>query len=119
MKAICSCLIAAIALAGCGGDDEEKKPATCETNCERQAAAKCSAMATDFVTTCKQNCSTTLQNVAAACRDEVRAVYACTGEKFTYACNASGMVYATNPQVCANQAAACATCGAGFACLGL
>jgi hypothetical protein len=112
-------LIAAGALAACGDDEEEKKPATCGSNCERQAAAKCSATSADFVTTCKLNCATTLQNTPVACRDELAAVYACTGERITYACNANGVVYATNPTVCANQSAACLTCGAALAaCVG-
>jgi len=109
----------AVALAGCGDDEEEEKPATCETNCERIAAANCAATAPDDVTTCKQSCATNSQTVAAACRDEVAAVFACFGTQYNYACNASGSVYVTNPEACAAPALACVNCGAGPSCLGL
>jgi hypothetical protein len=81
-----------VALAACGGGDDDGPVDTCRAHCEHVGAAtNCPPeVAGQEVTDCQASCEPFLASLSAECRDAVVATYVCSMAEYTYECDDGG-----------------------------
>lgn len=101
MKKILAAALVAVALAGCGSDNDETS--LCEQICERSAAAACP---NDDPATCVSECNA-LYSFFPQCKAQLEAYGACAVTA-SFACDGDGMAATTAD--CSTQEAALLAC---------
>jgi hypothetical protein len=111
-------MVAVGLLAAACGDEDEKTGAdavegvTCESNCERQTAAGCSAVPASALEECKAACAESRQQISDQCQDELAAAHACVATKVRFTCDSRGFAVKDPAPgaACEKEAAACVSC---------
>jgi hypothetical protein len=106
---IVSILMAAVLAIGCGSSPHTVgSQATCEANCDREAALACPRAPANLGDSCKMLCASARSSFP-QCTAQIDAVSACVADKVTFTC-VDGIPTVSPVGACANEGRACLTC---------